>query len=181
MLEPAYLHKKILQNEYAKVIIKSENFYYFLGPYYNYELNIDKDSWNNLQFVSISKNKKNEYLIHGYFCANINRDTDCIDNIQLLKFKNFKQDNTFTFSYDLINFLKNLFEKYQFRKIEWCVIIGNPAEKMYDRIITKWGGKIIGIFREKIKLLDGKFYDLKYYEIFKNEYDKQKRITETNI
>ncbi len=164
MLDIAYNHKEALQREYARAIFKPENFYYFSAPYHGYELKIDNDSWENLQFVSVTQTVDTYLEINGYFCANISRSTNHVTNMQLIKFK----DNI---SHDLVRFLRNLFEKYQFRKIEWFVVIGNPAEKMYDRIIDAWGGRVVGIFREHVRLIDNKLYDIKYYEIFKSAYD----------
>jgi hypothetical protein len=50
--------------------------------------------------------------------------------------------------------------------------IGNPIEKQYDKIIFKYNGSIVGIRKKEVILIDGKYYDLKLYEIFKKDYDK---------
>jgi hypothetical protein len=54
------------------------------------------------------------------------------------------------------------------------VIVGNPIEKTYDKLIEKYGGKICGYAKEDIKLFDGKLYDLKNYEIMREDYIKAK-------
>ena len=66
-----------------------------------------------------------------------------------------------------------LFEKFNFYKIEFGVVVGNPIEKMYDKYIQKYGGQIVGIFKSTTKLQDGEFADMKYYEIFRDEYLKR--------
>jgi len=48
--------------------------------------------------------------------------------------------------------------------------MGNPIEKMYDKYINKYGGRIIGINKQSTKLQDGNYYDVKYYEIFRDDY-----------
>jgi hypothetical protein len=52
------------------------------------------------------------------------------------------------------------------------VVVGNPAERLYDRVINKYGGRIVGIKEKSTKLIDGLYYDVKLYEIFKEDFDK---------
>ena len=66
--------------------------------------------------------------------------------------------------------IDDIFKKFNFRKLSFGVYVGNPIEKSYDRLIRKYGGRIVGIKIEDTRLIDGKFYDFKMYEIFKNEY-----------
>ena len=47
---------------------------------------------------------------------------------------------------------------------------------MYDKIIKKYGGNIVGIQHDSTKFDDGKYYDVKEYEIMKTDYDKYKSI-----
>ncbi len=105
----------------------------------------------------------------GYFAADIDRYTSKISNIGAI---NFGEVNL-TFSKDFYQFLSELFTKHKFRKIEWFVICGNPAEKIYDKIISKYGGRIIGIRRESTITAGGILRDEKEYEIFKEDFDKR--------
>lgn len=57
-------------------------------------------------------------------------------------------------------------------KITFSVVIGNPTEKFYDKMINRYGGRVIGIFKKDTILPDNKLYDLKFYEIFKEDYEK---------
>ena len=52
-------------------------------------------------------------------------------------------------------------------------------EKTYDKMVKKYGGNIIGIKRDEAKLIDGKFYDLKLYEILADEYQVFKNLQKT--
>lgn len=169
MLEIAYMHKDALQVEYAKAIMKPENFYYNSGSYHSYELEVKKDSWNDIQYVSVTRSDDGGIRIDGYLCANICRQSSRVTGVQAIQF-----NNSFGFSYDLLKFLESLFLEYNFRKIEWYVTVGNPAEKMYDKIAKIYGGRIIGTFREAVMLPDGDYYDHKYYEIFRQDYMKWK-------
>lgn len=43
---------------------------------------------------------------------------------------------------------------------------------MYDRCIKKYGGRVVGIKQEHVKLQDSRYYDLKLYEILNDKYKK---------
>jgi hypothetical protein len=72
--------------------------------------------------------------------------------------------------------LDEIFTKFKFRKLKYSVFVGNPIENTYDRLTEKYGGRIIGISKQDDRLIDGDFYDLKSYEIFKDDYMKYKTI-----
>ncbi len=75
-----------------------------------------------------------------------------------------------TFGIDAGNAIKDIFEKYHLRKIFFSVVVGNPIEKSYDKMIERYGGRICGYYREHTKLIDGRFYDEKQYEILEKDY-----------
>jgi hypothetical protein len=53
-------------------------------------------------------------------------------------------------------------------------VIGNPIEKSYDKLIHKYGGRVVGTYKQHTKLIDNKLYDEKFYEIFRDDYIKNK-------
>lgn len=53
-------------------------------------------------------------------------------------------------------------------------MIGNPAEQIYDRFIAKYGGSVTGVHKETVKLQDGKYYDMKGYELFRDEFSRRR-------
>lgn len=117
---------------------------------------------DNHQFVS--KNKDGEIL--GLISYSIDRINDYVDGMGAINFSNDK----ITYGIDLMKVMTDIFEKYNFRKIAFGVVVGNPIEQSYDRIIKKFGGRIVGVYRAHCKLMDNKFYDSKHYEIFRNDY-----------
>jgi RimJ/RimL family protein N-acetyltransferase len=70
--------------------------------------------------------------------------------------------------------LDEMFTKYNFRKLEFSVVVGNPIEKSYDRLIYKYGGRIVGTYKKHTRLMDNKYYDEKLYEIFRDDYIKNR-------
>ena len=59
-----------------------------------------------------------------------------------------------------------------FRNINFLLVIGNPIEKMYERLVKKYNGRVVGIRKSHTKLIDNKYYDVKEYEVFREDYLK---------
>jgi len=167
LLKPAYIYKDKLQEVYNTIVFNDKYKYYNFDNYWNYILKLSDDSWNDIEMVSIDSQNN----VRGFFRAGISRASNKVSSLVIINF----YDKNVVFSRDLYQFLKDLFDKYNFRKIEFNVVIGNPAEKMYDKYIKKYDGNIVGIKKESTKLIDGKYYDVKMYEIFKEYWDKNKK------
>jgi hypothetical protein len=82
----------------------------------------------------------------------------------------FAKDNGFIFMKDLLRCLKDIFEKFGMNKLSYCVIVGNPMEAKWDKLTEKFGGQVVGIRRQDVKLQDGKIYDVKEYEVLAKDY-----------
>jgi hypothetical protein len=87
----------------------------------------------------------------------------------------FTNDNYFTFGKDLTQMVYDIFDKFHFNKASYSVVIGNPAEKTWDKFTKKYGGRIIGYREEDVVLQDGLLYDIKDYEIMAEKFFKAKR------
>jgi hypothetical protein len=168
MLKLAFSYKDKLNQVWQSVIFKEKYQFYNCGNSWNYKIELDESSWEKLQMVSVDAQDN----VIGYLSANIDRFTYKISNISAI---NFGEVNI-TFSKDFYQFLSELFTKYKFRKIEWFVTVGNPAEKLYDRIIEKYGGRVIGIRHASAITTDGILRDEKEYEIFKSDYDLAQKL-----
>lgn len=124
-------------------------------------------NWSSFEFVSLSSDKE----ILGYIGFSIDRNSESVYSMQAINFS----DNKAVFGRDLVLCIQDLFEKYNFRKLNFTVIVGNPIEKSYDKFINKYGGRIVGTDKEHVRLMDNKYYDSKAYEIFRDEYLTNKR------
>lgn len=71
---------------------------------------------------------------------------------------------------------KDIFEKFRLHKLSFSVVVGNPIESQYDRLIEKYGGRIVGIQKAQTKLIDNKYYDVKLYEILADQYYNAKAL-----
>jgi len=169
MLKISHTYKDKLQIEYNKIILTDKYKYFNFTNYWDYAIKLSENSWNEIEAVSVDKDDN----VIGFFRAGILRESDKVSSLGIMNF----YDKNVTFSRDLYIFLTDLFNKYNFRKIEFTVVIGNPIEEMYDRVMKKYGGSIVGIKRKSTKLVDGNFYDVKLYEIFKEDFDTRRKLT----
>ena len=70
----------------------------------------------------------------------------------------------------LLQVVHDCFFKFGLSTIEFNVICGNPIEKKYDKLIDKYGGRILCQRRNRAILLDGTVADDKMYELTKEDY-----------
>jgi RimJ/RimL family protein N-acetyltransferase len=145
-----------------------DKYKYFYASNYREKLNLKENNWDSHDFVSINKDGE----IIGLISYGIDRPSNFVDSLCIINFT----DDKITFGRDIGIVLVNIFEKFNYRKIEFSVIAGNPIEKSYDKLIHKYGGRIVGIYKDHVKLMDNKYYDEKMYEIFREDYLTNKNI-----
>lgn len=160
MLEPAIKYKDQLEKLQYDIWFNDKYKYWVCDVYYE-TMTINENTWSKHQFVSVIDDK-----VIGYIAYNVNRSDNSVDCLSVMNFT----DDKMAFGMDLGQALKDIFEKYKFRKLNFCVVVGNPIEKSYDKMIKKYGGRIIGTKKEDVKLIDGEYYDKKIYEILATEY-----------
>lgn len=157
MLRPAILYKAQLDMLAAEIAFDEKYKFYHMS-YPNLTFNIDDHAYEKIQLVSINGNN-----VVGYFSAYINRPGAYIKQIMAVNFT----DNKFVFGKDLRCFIDRLLKTYF--KINFTVVCGNPIEISYDKMVEKYGGRIVGVFEKDVLLMDNKWYDIKHYEIFSKE------------
>ena len=125
-------------------------------------------NWSKFEFVSID----NKGSVIGYIKYLVDRNSNYAYGLHIINFS----DNKITFGRDVVQSIDDIFIKYQFRKLEYGVYIGNLIESTYDKLTTRYGGRIVGVKKETTKMLDGNIYDFKMYELFKEEYISNKQL-----
>jgi RimJ/RimL family protein N-acetyltransferase len=164
MLVSAYDYQDQLNKALAATWYEEK--YMFYHDSWRERVEIDKGDWNKRQFVSIDKSGK----LLGFISYSIDRANDSINNLAIINLS----DDKMIFGKDVHKAFADIFEKYNFRKIKFTVIIGNPIEKQYDKIISTNGGRVVGTLKQHVKLMDNRYYDEKIYEIFRDDYLKKK-------
>lgn len=161
MLQPAIKYEQQLVELFREVWFDDRFKWWNAGAYYE-DFKVHNTTWDYHQFVSIKDNR-----IIGYIGYSLNRSINAVSNLSIV---NFFDKDKMTFGIDLAKALKDIFEEYHFNKINFYVIVGNPVEPEYDKIVSRYGGRIVGIFKDDVKLIDGQYYDQKYYEILDSDY-----------
>lgn len=132
---------------------------WWTGRYIDTVKKIDEDFWANIQMVSVDTEGK----VIGYFGASIARAEYYINNVSCINFYEGSEGKKVIFAKDLLKFINFLVKDQKFKKINWTVFVGNPVEAKYDRLIKKYGGRIVGVFKNDA-LIGGEYYDSKHYE-----------------
>ena len=170
MLQPAIKFKQEIERLQYETWF-SEKFKYWNADLFYDNIEITEDTWNKHQFVSVYDGQ-----VIGYIEYDIARNTRHVRNISILNFSCDPRSKA-VFGADLYRAIKDIFELYKFRKIQFSIIIGNPVEQSYDRLVHRLGGRIIGVYKDDVVLIDGQYYDRKLYEICASEYfDKKRRV-----
>lgn len=161
MLDVAIKHKDRLTERFRETWFQDKYKYWNYANYFE-EMPIADSTWVEHQFVSLDSDGE----LIGYIGYKIDRSNDFVYALNIINFT----DNKAVFGMDAGQVLRNIFEKFHFRKLFFSVVIGNPIEKTYDKMIERYGGEIVGVHKEHVRLIDGKFYDEKLYEILEKNY-----------
>jgi len=130
------------------------------------KLKLDDDNWKYNDFVSMYGD-----IIIGHISYSIDRTTDSVTNLGLINFRLDDKALSAIFAKDIIRIFRDIFEKFNLEKIQFRAIMGdNPSLVKYRKLVKKFGGRVVGYFREDTRLMDNKLYDTELYEIFKKDF-----------
>ncbi|MED1125396.1 hypothetical protein [Bacillus atrophaeus] len=158
MLKPAKMYEDEIRRLNAEIMFDLD-FMYAETRSWREDTSLQNDTWNRHEFASVNENNE----VVGLMDYSIDRDSRMCYGLQIINFK--KDSLSTTFGKDLNQLFCDIFLKFKFRKIKFGVIVGNPAEKFYDKYIEKIGGRIVGIYEKDNILMDGELYDFKAYEV----------------
>lgn len=164
MLKPAIQYREQLE-EKLKAIFFDEKYKFLFADGYPEMFEIKNDAWTYIQFVSVYEDE-----VIGFIEYQILRSSRNARGLSIIGF-----NNNPIFAKDLIQAIDDIFNKYKIHKITFLVAIDNPVTKTYDKYIEKFGGRVVGVLKEHWKLWDGKYYDVKEYEILGSNYKSLKR------
>lgn len=162
MLDLAINHSEELGQKFRKIWFDDKYKFFENAAYYS-DFKVDEMTWDRHQFVSLDSDGN----VIGYIGYDINRQANYAHSLAIINFTDYGK---FIFGKDLLQVLKDIFKKFAFNKLSFEVVVGNPAESFYDKIVSQHGGRIIGTHKQDTRLMDGKLYDIKHYEILKENY-----------
>lgn len=163
MLDIAERHVKKLSN--FRMNMALDLYYkYARCDYHLLKYEEKTNGWDNLNFVCLDDKKE----VKGYIFFSINRP---IYNASVT----IASDKEYNILPELLEAIDKAFTKYNINKLSFIVLIGNPAEKIYDRFIENSGGRIVGIrYKHECNTIN-EICDVKIYEVLKEDYLKSKK------
>lgn len=165
MLDIAIKYKEQLIEKFQGTWFQEKYQFWNCTNYYE-EFQIADSTWEKHQFVSADASGE----VIGYIGYYIDRPNEVVCSLNIVNFT----DNKVLFGMDAGHAIRDIFEKFHFRKLVFSVVVGNPIEPTYDRLIEKYGGYICGYQKEHVRLMDGNFYDEKLYEILATDYFRKR-------
>jgi hypothetical protein len=142
-------------------------------PYYQFEqMSIYRETFKLPEDTRAANNFVSVYAgnILGAVGYQIRRAENDVYGLYIVHFGGPQASNRYIFGKDVITAVKDIFEKYRFNKLNFTVVRGNPIEKTYDKLIKRYNGRIVGVREQETRLIDGRLYDLKEYEILADRY-----------
>jgi hypothetical protein len=166
LLDNARKYSEELKNKLMDTWYDEKYKYYYMGGWHR-EFTLPEDDWERMYFVSLDKNNN----VIGYILYSLDRSVGSAYDFGAINFS----DNKLTFGKDLCQAIDDIFCKFNMQRIEFNVVCGNPIERSYDRMVEKFGGRVVGTRKRAAKLLDNQIYDDKIYEILREDYLKSKQ------
>ena len=173
MLKPAYFYTT---KEELDRLIYEENCYEKLTLQYHDDFDqveMSSDDWIKIQRVSMSEDGR----ILGFFSAGWSNLHERVSNLYLVKFKSKFGDSRFDDSdkniakQDLEDYIEMLINDPKFRYVQFCALEENPACRLYDSWLDKYGG-YKNVYEKAVKLKDGKFHNTVDYVLYGERWDK---------
>lgn len=162
MLDTAIKYADKLRLDFNSIWFRDKYKYYNYESYYDV-FNVSESTWQRHEFVSVNRYGG----VIGYIGYNINRIANYAHSLSII---NFTNDHKILFGRDVASVINDIFEKFAFNKLAFCVVVGNPIEKTYDKMVVKYGGRIVGVRKQDTRLIDGQICDVKDYEILRDDY-----------
>ena len=159
MLQPAILYKEEVSYKLHCTWLDEQYKYLYCDGYVD-DWKIEESNWLYTQLVSIYDDK-----ILGYIQYKNNRQSNNVCGLVIVGFENDAR-----FVRDIVQAIDDIFNRFDFNKLNFSAVPENPAAKIYDKYIERLGGRVVGIYEKDWKCWDNKFYDRKIYEIMKSNY-----------
>jgi hypothetical protein len=174
MLEYAKKYESRLKELFCDIAF---DLYYKYEAYmcYRSDFVLPDNTYNSHHFVSVFNGE-----VLGYISYDIKRPENSVWGLHIIHFGGKDASNPVVFGKDVMTALRDVFETYCFDKLNFIVVHGNPIEKTYDKLIRRYNGRIVGIKEQETRLIDGKLYNVKEYEILAANYFISRRNKDEN-
>ena len=161
MLKVGNLYQEQLKKLYCERWY-DPHYQFWFGSNAHYYYNVPDNDEYRREFVSVDKDDK----VIGHFSYRFDMDSRNANNFGMILFDKSKK---IMFARDVLDAIEMLFTTFNCHSAIWNVIIGNPAEQIYDKFIEQFGGKVCSYYKDDAYLY-GKYYDTKGYQLLQKDY-----------
>lgn len=163
MIAPALPYESQLQHLFLNAF-NDDRYKFFNADNFHEKYEPLTTTWNAEEYVVLHPQSGD---IIGYMKYRHDRQIRAVYSVQAIS---FSDQHSLLFVRELYKTMIRLLYKYNHSKIGFKVIVGNPAEKSYDRLVELLGGEVVGTMRDEVILRDHKLYDLKMYEVLNSDF-----------
>lgn len=153
MLYPAQLYREELKQKLISCWYKPEYDYYFLGEYQ--EFTVPDNAYWRKDFVHLNANGE----VDGYFAYSNNDTAKSLSQFGIISFTG----NGGALVRDCIRHIDKLVAE-GLHRMEWWAVVDNPATKIYEKLIERYGGNVAGYMHD-CYYFGGRYHDSVMYEI----------------
>jgi hypothetical protein len=168
MLVPAITVEDQINEQLQRHAFDERLKYYFTSGREQLKLEIRENAWFYLQAASLSEDGE----VLGYVSASTDRQNHVVEDLQAIR---FPEEFSYVFARDFHEYLRSLFEKWNFSKVAWRSAACNPKTGMYRRMADRYGGGQVGRQKRHRCLPDGRKVDLLLFEVMRAEYERAER------
>lgn len=162
MLAPAQCYQGELHQNHCNVWYDPKYMYARDGSI-SYELDFMSDNEHNHAFASVYKGR-----VVGFIGYSINLEARSAYDLFV---ESYDLGNP-VFIRDVFHAICNLFVLYKFNRLEWFSVDKNPAIRHYRKFISVCGGREVGTFKDRVRLMNGELADHVYFEILREDFMK---------
>lgn len=167
MLKNAMLYKEELLRKYQEVMYDLDYIYYSGGTG-NCNLMIPENTYEKHCFASVDKNDN----VIGYIAYNVDFAAKSCYNFGAISFER----GNVNYTKDLLRAIDDIFRKYKMNRLDFYCILDNPIRTTYQKLIEKYGGRVVGVLEDNSMLLDGKIHSSIMFELKAMSYLSKKGV-----
>lgn len=161
MLKNALLYKEILQKKFQETWYNPA-YKFYSGGTGNNNLLIPDNCYENHCFASVDSNDN----VLGYIAYHVDYAAMSCCNFGAISF----DLGNLVFTKDLLQSIDDIFVKYGMNRIDFWAFVDNPIVPTYQKLVEKYGGRIVGILEDTAKLMDGQLHSSIIFELKADSY-----------
>lgn len=164
MLKNGFLYQEELNKTLYTLWYEPEYQYYFSGRNH-YPITMNRKDGDETERVFVSVNSKGKLM--GYIGYSIDPCTNGVLGLHIIR---FPEGDKLVFGRDILQCIDDMFVRFGYNRLEWGVVVGNPAQQMYEKYLSKFGGRYVGYKTQAATDETGRLCDFAMYEILRKDY-----------